>query len=625
MFIRLTDKDGKSYTPFSLAGRVASMVMRGKVTAGSKTQICVLLWGTRSTKNANNFENCYEVVPLEEPSPRSIALMETLEEDANTPARAFFEKDYGSMQTGNASIDTVLWLSDRYFNDAKLSKYDSRRIWILTNDDDPCGTHADVFQRATQRIAQNIAANVTYTLWTLTNENDLKYDFDRFWRKAIVDTVLKTESEASSATEAVAPRTQEEIMEEFVVRGDSYTDLGWVRNAVRKKENTMRAMTTLSMILASNVEIGVRVYLTAAKARIPSAITVDSETGRPVSKISKVLCIDTISTSLTRDQIVSFIPYGSNGLVAFSEQDKANVRRFAPPSIAVLGFKPMRELLIWQNMQPPYFVRPDEATFSGSTKAFVALLSEVKSQNMFIAARLIVNRISVPKLVALIPQTEVLSQDGKDVIIPYGFVVVVLPFAEDVRLPQFDHPFGEADSAQIETAKKLIGYLELAQDYDPRDYQNPALQKFFQNLEALATDKREGGAGEDGDAKYDVLKPTEEQMESMVFNEELATAGKAFNDSFGGCELVPPAKPKRPAAPRTKGEPAKKRVKEEGEVDFEKHWKAGTLKSLTVEELKIYLRVVKLPLSGTKGILVARLEKHFAQGGGGGGGEEEEE
>jgi len=142
---------------------------------------------------------------------------------------------------------------------------------------------------------------------------------------------------------------------------------------------------------------------------------------------------------------------------------------------------------------------------------------------------------STPRLAALDPQLELLDKDGFQTY-PPGFNVIWLPYAGDIRtnIPYpppnissnvshtspLQPPLSSKDSSNtnsigssstkastedIVLAKKFVKKLRIA--FNSSNFENPALQKHYANLQALALDR------ETQEELVDFLQPDEEGMQ----------------------------------------------------------------------------------------------------------------
>ncbi|CAI7827312.1 unnamed protein product [Closterium sp. NIES-53] len=201
------------------------------------------------------------------------------------------------------------------------------------------------------------------------------------------------------------------------------------------------------------------------------------------------------------------MPGGSRIIMAKAEVDQ--VKAVCPHDLLLLGFKPVHCLKDYHNLQPPTFLFPDEETLAGSTAAFIAMHNAMLDANSFALACWA--KISLPRLVAILPQQEQVDESGTQVQ-PAGWHMIPLPFYDDVRPAEKYARWvpgrgandsggdgeeagskGEvvsaprADAGQVATATALMRYMHL-KTFSPLDILNPVIQTHYSMLEAIALD-----------------------------------------------------------------------------------------------------------------------------------------
>jgi ATP-dependent DNA helicase 2 subunit 1 len=113
------------------------------------------------------------------------------------------------------------------------------------------------------------------------------------------------------------------------------------------------------------------------------------------------------------------------------------------------------------------------------------------SKGMIAICRFVPRKGIAARLAALVPQEEIQDELGSQ-ISPPGFVMIQLPFKDDVRdiaPPDMTNANKELHHGAIETAKELLGKLTMQDAFDPENYENPALQKHYAYLQAMALDE----------------------------------------------------------------------------------------------------------------------------------------
>ena len=66
-----------------------------------------------------------------------------------------------------------------------------------------------------------------------------------------------------------------------------------------------------------------------------------------------------------------------------------------------------------------------------------------------------------------------------------GFLIMYLPFNDDIRDVAIDFPIVEANDEQVLVARKVMKKLKM-KHYDPEAFENPSLQSHYKLIEALA-------------------------------------------------------------------------------------------------------------------------------------------
>ena len=147
---------------------------------------------------------------------------------------------------------------------------------------------------------------------------------------------------------------------------------------------------------------------------------------------------------------------------------------------------------------------------------------------------------------ALLPQAEAYDADNFQT--PPGFNLIFLPYADDIRKPDTVIPIKKpnVNREQITNAKLLVKALTF--DFDSRNFENPRIQNFFSNLQAIALNEDQPEVVED------TLEPDEEGMKKY------AEVIENFKFSVFGNKYEEPV-------PKTTEVRGKKKAEEEIEVE----------------------------------------------------------
>jgi ATP-dependent DNA helicase 2 subunit 1 len=98
------------------------------------------------------------------------------------------------------------------------------------------------------------------------------------------------------------------------------------------------------------------------------------------------------------------------------------------PIIRLVGFKKKDQIKLHHHVAPASFIYPDEKNAKGSSKLFKALLDRCIARAVVPLVWFLPRRNVNLRLCAMIPQAEVVGEDG-DQKVPPGFHVVPMPYA----------------------------------------------------------------------------------------------------------------------------------------------------------------------------------------------------
>lgn len=163
--------------------------------------------------------------------------------------------------------------------------------------------------------------------------------------------------------------------------------------------------------------------------------------------------------------------------------------------------------------------------------------------------RFVPRSTSSVRFAALLPQAEAFDEDNFQT--PPGFNLIFLPFADDVRKLAAVKPTQKTpvNRNQVVNAKLLI--KSLSTDFDCRNFENPNLQTFYANLQAIALNEDEPEDIED------LLEPDVEGMQAY------SNVIDAFKDSVWGGDYRDPGGDSGTTASRAKA--TKTKIEDGGE------------------------------------------------------------
>ena len=140
------------------------------------------------------------------------------------------------------------------------------------------------------------------------------------------------------------------------------------------------------------------------------------------------------------------------------------------------------------NLEPAYYLFPDESSVRGSTTLYKALAQQLAAKGLVAMVRYVRSASSQPRLAALFPYVRsgtppaATDDDALDSSYTFleGLYLVTLPFAEDVRF--YPHPTPAtiseiATEEVVAAAEALVTAMPLKADWAL--YKSPAMQQFY--------------------------------------------------------------------------------------------------------------------------------------------------
>ncbi|XP_021565873.1 X-ray repair cross-complementing protein 6 isoform X2 [Carlito syrichta] len=466
------------------------------------------------------------------------------------------------------SLSEVLWVCANLFSDVQF-KMSHKRIMLFTNEDNPHGNDSARASRARTKAGDLRDTGIFLDLMHLKKEGG--FDISLFYR----DIISIAEDE------------------DLGVHFEESSKLEDLLRKVRAKETRKRVLYRLKLKLNSDIALTVGIYNMVQKAHKPPPVRLYRETNELVKTRTRTFNVNTGSLLLPSDTKRTQT-YGSRQIVLEKEETE-ELKRFDEPGMILIGFKPVVMLKKHQHLKPSLFVYPEESLVNGSSTLFNALLTKCLEKKVMAVCRYTPRKNIPPYFVALVAQEEELD-DQKVQVTPPGFQLVFLPYADDKRKVPFPEKV-VANPEQVDKMKAIVQKLRF--QYRSDNFENPVLQQYFRNLEALALDLMEP------EQAVDLTLPKLEAMDKRL---------GSLVDEFKELVYPPGYNPEGKASKRKHGDEgsASKRPKVEfSEEELKAHVTKGTLGKFTVPMLKEACRVLGLKSGMKKQELVETLTKHF--------------
>ena len=248
-------------------------------------------------------------------------------------------------------------------------------------------------------------------------------------------------------------------------------------------------------------------------------------------------------------------------------------------SLILVGFKPIASMprLTFQNS---YFASPNEEKVTGSGDAFAALLASMLRKEVIAIGELLLRATASSRLVAIVPQAEYHSEDGRQTK-PPGLLIFQLPFEDDIRSIEDD--CGEtADEDLVEAAVELIKHQRIHGVEWGVSFENPALAEFWNYIESIAIGIPLQRADNEVEIDSDAI---------------LAAAGAQIEALRIALPEDEVKVKKRKAATQP----------DESDIDWIHLYKTDSLSDCSATKLKNYLRSIGEKLTGRKADLLERV------------------
>jgi ATP-dependent DNA helicase 2 subunit 1 len=592
----MTIKQGDS-SHLSVCLSLLSDFIKRRVISDPEDLLGLVLFGTNSQENQTETSNgIHQVLTLSEPDAKSIR-------QVNELLNSSFDRSIGHGADESVDLYNALWYCLSLFHKLQSQQQNNqnllinKRIIILTCHDKP------YLDENSRRLA-------------IQKSRDLR-DYQVEIQLIPLNPVGKSSFDARPFYCEILSIPEDEPVERLDQRfKDSLEE---IRTKLNKKQFKKRALGTIEMEIGGKVndltsenaagevesmKFAVKIYVLFKEQKKESAVNLDKRNNERVESITRFVNTRTVNL-VNKYEYKKFYSYGGEKVV-FSEEEIKSIKELGQTGLKLIGFKPVQAIKPEWNVKNPYFIYPDESSIIGSTTVFHALLKAMEELQQVAICRLIYRRGSPPRFVALFPQLEKLDHVGNQ-LQPPGFHLVFLPYSDDIRkIPTY--PTAIAEETLQRKARKIVEALHLPGKFNSALIPNPSLQKHYQVIQALALEESAPQEVED------LLKPDVEGMQKFrpffeSFEEEVSLGLEPVNRVVQEDEEDEDKKKRKI---KQSGEAVKRAKVEVSDSEFQQFdWPKlvanGELKRLKIDQLKIFLRHKKLPLSGTKSDLLQRI------------------
>eukprot|EP01022_Parablepharisma_sp_SALTPOND_P026506 TRINITY_DN64291_c0_g1_i1.p2 TRINITY_DN64291_c0_g1~~TRINITY_DN64291_c0_g1_i1.p2 ORF type:complete len:789 (+),score=98.96 TRINITY_DN64291_c0_g1_i1:87-2369(+) len=459
----------------------ACSFMKTKIISSEKDRVAIVLYSCSKVQNPLDLPGIHVIHKLETPDAASIKDLDRFSKDEE-----LFESTFCPGVAPETLLCDVFSVCHNLFQVVEKLNY-AKRIFLFTNNDNPNSASKHEQSRAIQRARDLYEQDVDIELFPMQGIGE--FDVAKFFADLIA--VDPEQLGALTSKEATEERFQE------------------LTKRIRQKEYKKRTLGRTLFHLSPKMNIAVKVYNLAQEVKKPSAKNLDAKTNKPLRTLTRWVCEET-GAVLYPDQIGTYYPYGGEKVTITKEESKT-IKKFDSPGIKLMGFKPRTTLKDYMNIRSSYFISADDSAITNSSQVMDALIKQMLAKDKIAIVRVIPREASIVRFCALLPQIE--SIDPEDNFRhPQGFNMVFLPYADDIRSPESIIKAGEqhtkVSEEQLKAAKLLIKNLSI--DFDSRQFENPAIQKFYAAIQALALNE------EQPEEVKDIMQPDYEGMSKFA-------------------------------------------------------------------------------------------------------------
>ncbi|KAI9682662.1 MAG: ATP-dependent DNA helicase II subunit 1 [Trizodia sp. TS-e1964] len=593
-------------TPTIAALKCAYHLMQKRIISNPDDMIGVLLFGTEKSKfygqdNSSpgnvSYPHCYLLTDLDVPAAEDVKTLRAFIEDQDE------SKALLKVSKEPVSMSNMLFCANQIFT-TKAPNILSRRLFLVTDEDEPHSQDKAMRSAATVRAKDLYDLGIFIELFPIST-GGRKFDRGKFYD----DVIYRLSTTDPNSPVPLAGPTK------AIGTSDGISLLNSLLSSINSKAVARRALFSNVLELSPGLRISVKGYI-LFKRQKPArscyvwlsgekALIAKGSTTHIASEDFENLRI------VDKDEIKKAYKFGGDQVV-FTKAELASLRHFEDPIIRIIGFKPLSMLPIWASLKQSTFIYPSEEGYLGSTRVFSALYQKLLNDDKMAIVWFVARKNAAPAIAAMIAGPEQFGDEDEQ-IIPPGMWLIPLPFADDIRKNP-DTTVIKSPNSLTDLMRVVVQQLMLPKGkFNPQKYPNPALQWHYRILQALALDEDIPTQPEDKTVpRYrQIEKRTGDYVHQWC--EELESQSNAWQQDNVG--IVTGSKRGASAVAETNlVKRAKIPTANNGKVDdsaMRGHWKANTIKNLTIPLLKGWMEAHHLSTAGKKADLVERIEEWF--------------
>ncbi|KAI2468937.1 ku70 protein [Annulohypoxylon bovei var. microspora] len=590
------DKKADKDPPVYAALKCAYQVMQQRIISNPKDMMGIILFGTEKTKYRDDqnlpYPHCYVYTDLDIPAAGDVKNLKSIVEEGEDADEILVPSSEG------IQMSNLLFLANNLLT-TKAPNFGSRRLFIITDNDDPHNDDKKLKENAAYRAKDLYDLGVTIELFAITR-GDEKFDFSKFYDDIIYRDPAIEEAHPGKVSTSKS--------------GSGLTLLNSLISNVNSRQTPKRAyFSNMPLELGPGLQISVRGYNIIHKQAPARScyVWLDGEKAQIAVGETAHIAEDSARTVQT-GEVRKAYKFGGE-YVYFGEDEQKSIKQFGGPIIRIIGFKDRSQLGFWASVKKSIFIFPSEEGYVGSSRVFTALWQKLLNSKKIGIAWHIARTNGNPRLVAIIPSKAQSDRKTGVDFIPAGLWLYPIPYADDLREGPDQVKLVRTTDQLTDRMNKVIGNLQLpTATYNPSKYPNPALQWHYKILQALALEEEVPGKPDDSTApKYKAIhnrcgeyiqdwSRTADDVLSMIRDAQSIKREMENDDEDDGPRLAKKARTTTKAGPSSTGM---------NNTELKKRYSDGTLSKLTVAELKPILSDRGIDAKGLKKTLVERLEE----------------
>lgn len=580
-------------SPVQAALKCAYHLMEQRIISNPKDMMGILLFGTEKSKFQDSgdgrsglgYPHCYLFMDLDVPAADDVKAMKALVEEGED------EEEVLTPSSDEVSMANVLFCANQIFT-TKAANFGSRRLFIVTDNDDPHASDKQARSAAAVRAKDLYDLGVIIDLFPITRGDD-KFQLTKFYD----DIVYREQIGEANMAEVRTSKS-----------GDGITLLNSLISNVNSKQAAKRALfSNLPFEIAPGLTISVKGY-NIIHRQTPARtcyIWLDGEKPQIASGETTRIAEDSART-VEKGEIKKAYKFGGE-YVYFTPEEQKSLKDFGSPIIRIIGFKPRKLLPTWASVKKSTFIFPSEEGYVGSTRVFAALWQKLLKDDKIGLAWCIVRANAQPMLAAIIPSKERSDDESGTPYLPAGLWIYPLPCQDDLREAKAPGAVVKSSDELTTQMRTVVQQLQLPKAmYNPTKYPNPALQWHYKILQALALEEEVPEKADDAtEPKFKAIS----KRAGGYLEEWSETLEKEANNVFDMKALKREADDEadRPAK-RSRGASEKPSGSSLTLAQLKAAIESGGITKMTVVQLKDLLGTKGLSTSGKKIELIERVE-----------------